>query len=108
MIAYCDLDKTLCHGEYEFAKPIKKNINKLNALYDKGWHIVIWTARGGEKFNGDMVRADMEYRTLTEGWLKTHEVKFHQLRFDKPSFDLIIDDKSENWSISLLDFWKKA
>ena len=32
-------------NNYEFSKPIKKNINKINSLYKEGFKIIIFTAR---------------------------------------------------------------
>ena len=46
-----DIDETICFYEgkriYEKnAIPSKENIDKINKLYDEGWEIVYWTARG--------------------------------------------------------------
>ena len=49
--ALVDIDETICFYKdkrvYELAIPIYGNIEKINRLYDEGWHITYWTARGG-------------------------------------------------------------
>ena len=47
-----DLDDTICFTEnrdFENSKPYTEVINKINELYDKGWNIVICTARRSKK-----------------------------------------------------------
>jgi len=93
MIVYCDLDETLCSlpvgsRRYGEATPIRENIQKVNKLYDAGHTIVIWTARGRT--------TGIEWRAVTEYQLKKWGVKYHSLSFDKPVFDMLIDDKAGN------------
>ena len=89
MIIIVDIDDTICEGDtYETATPIRKNIDKINELYMEGHEVIYWTARG----------------TLKEGnWFHvTHEqlmdwgCLFHELRMNKPVFDVFIDDKAIN------------
>ena len=68
------------------AIPIKENIEKVNALYDAGHTIVYWTARGSRK--------QIDWTNLTEQQLKDWGAKYHELRVDKPFYDLFIEDKS--------------
>lgn len=90
MIIYIDIDETICeyNGErrYENAIPIQKNIELANRLYDEGNDIVYWTARGSS--------TGIDWRETTEGQLKKWGVKYHDLKFGKPEFDLLIDDKA--------------
>lgn len=89
-IIYVDIDETICltpnSRKYEDAVPIKENIEKINKLYDKGNTIVYWTARGSRK--------QINWYDLTYKQLNQWGVKFHELRVDKPYYDLFIDDKS--------------
>jgi histidinol phosphatase-like enzyme len=90
MIFRVDIDGTLCNktdGKYELAKPIKKNIEKINKLYDEGHKIILWTARG--KLTG------MDWKELTKKQVKEWGIKFHEISFDKPHFDILFDDKAE-------------
>ena len=92
MIVRVDIDETIAtySGEriYEQAIPIQKNIDKINKLYDEGNKIIYWTARGSST-------SPNNWRNLTEKQLKEWGCKYHELRLDKPHYDLIIDDKSK-------------
>jgi hypothetical protein len=90
MLIYVDIDGTICNtvGGYMNAKPIKKNIAKINKLFDEGNFIVYWTARG--KATGK------DWSELTGQQLTDWGCKFHDLIMNaKPSYDLLIDDKSK-------------
>ena len=92
MIIFVDIDETICTSpesrDYAMAKPIKKNIKKINKMYDNGDKIVYWTARGtGSGINWDSV---------THNQFKKWGVKYHELKFGKPIYDLFIDDKNIN------------
>lgn len=89
-IIYVDIDETICETpnsrDYTTAKPIVENIKKINELYDNGNTIVYWTSRGSRK---QINWYDLTYQQLNE-W----GAKFHELRVDKPYYDLFIDDKT--------------
>lgn len=94
MIIYVDIDGVLCtntYGEYDKAEPIQDNILKINQLYDNGHRIVIWTARG--TLLSDAIQ---EIQKLTVSQLKQWEVKYHQLKFGKPYYDRLIDDRASD------------
>jgi histidinol phosphatase-like enzyme len=90
MIIYIDLDGTLCSQEinYKDAKPIQYMIDYVNSLYHKGNTIIIWTARG--------TGTGIDWEQITKSQLNTWGVKYHKLKFKKPIYDLIIDDKAIN------------
>ena len=99
-----DLDNTLCKtkgSDYLNAKPIIKNIKFVNELYDKGFYILIFTARHMGKFKGKRSKAIAYGFQNTNKQIKKWGLKFHKLELGKPSFDYIIDDKSifykKNW-----------
>ena len=89
---YCfDLDGTLCtntEGEYESAIPFPERISKVNALYEAGSNILIYTARG--------TVTGIDWRPLTEKQLAEWGVKYHELRLGKPFADIYIDDRAMN------------
>ncbi len=95
-IIYVDIDETIFHREtsvdfgttndYSKAKPILENIEKINKLYDEGHTIVYWTARGSRK--------QIDWTELTAKQLLEWGAKYHELRVDKPFYDLFIEDKS--------------
>jgi hypothetical protein len=89
-VIYVDIDETICttpkSRDYNDALPITKNIKKINKLYDEGNTIVYWTSRGSRK--------QIDWYDLTYNQLNEWGVKFHELRVDKPYYDLFIDDKT--------------
>ena len=97
MIIYIDIDETICKSpdkpEYATAEPILENIEKANKLYDEGNTIVYWTARG--------TVTGLDWREVTEKQFAEWGVKYHDLKFGKPYYDLFIDDKNMN-----TDDWK--
>ena len=50
--------------------------------------IVYWTARG--------TQSGIDWREITEEQFKDWGVKYHDLQFEKPFYDLFIDDKNMN------------
>ena len=95
-VIYVDIDETICHREssidfgvthdYTKAKPIKENIEKINKLYDEGNTIVYWTARGSRK--------QIDWTELTTKQLNEWGEKYHELKVNKPFYDVFIEDKA--------------
>ena len=90
-VIYVDIDETICITPdnpriYEQSNPIIENIDKINDLYDKGNKIVYWTARGS--------RSGIDWYDLTKKQLVEWGAKHHDLRLDKPYYDIFIDDKN--------------
>ena len=86
-----DIDGTICSktfGKYEQATPIQKRINFFNEAYEKGHEVVYWTARGSN--------SGKDWSELTKQQLLDWNVKYTQLLFNKPSYDIWIDDKAFN------------
>ena len=97
-VIYVDIDGVICNntdGEYEQAKPIKSNIDKINILYEKENRIILWTARG--------TTTDIDWYDLTKKQMEDWGVNYHKLLMKKPYYDLWIDDKCVN----ILDFETK-
>ena len=92
-IAYVDIDETICFysekRRYDLAEPNFDNIAKINNLFDKGWTIIYWTARGSS--------SGIDYKEFTHNQLIKWGCKFHNLICgkDKGSYDLVIDDKAK-------------
>lgn len=97
--AFIDIDETICFYTneriYEQAIPNFENIAKINKLYDEGWIIVYWTARGSSQL-ANCVRLSY-LRKLTVEQLNSWDAKFHNLEIGdkKPFYDLIVDDKAK-------------
>jgi uncharacterized HAD superfamily protein len=81
-----DLDGVLCEGEFwgtEECKPIQEMIAKVTDWYQKGAHIIIYTAR------------QPKYFVQTQAWLIKYQVPFHGIAMQmKPGADVYIDDKA--------------
>ena len=101
-----DLDDVICwhHSDYDklgvdkyrYCEPIDSGVKLVNEYYEKGYRIIIYTARGMVLYNGNVNMVyenlyDLTYRHLIE-W----GVKFHRLVMGKLSYDLLIDDKVIN------------
>ena len=89
MLIYVDIDNTICitaKSDYTKSIPNKSNIEKINVLYDKGNTIIYWTARGGN--------SKVDHTKITKHQLDFWGCKYHKLSTNKPSFYLLIDDKT--------------
>lgn len=92
-IAYVDIDETICFypkkRRYDLAEPNFDNIAKINNLFDKGWTIIYWTARGSS--------SGIDYKEFTHNQLIGWGCKFHNLICgkEKGSYNLVIDDKAK-------------
>ncbi len=90
-----DLDGTLCtntFGEYGGAVPHGWAIERLNALADAGYRIVILTARGSA--------TGIDWERHTHEQLTRWGVRYDELRLGKPSGDVYVDDRavhSDDW-----------
>ena len=92
MNIYVDIDETICfyedEREYSNAIPNKKNIAKINKLYDDGHCITYWTARG--------TVTKIDWYQLTKTQLKFWGCKYHKISVgEKPAYDLLICDKTK-------------
>lgn len=92
MLIYVDVDETICVTpscrDYTKATPIPERINKINNLFNEGNTIIYWTARG--------TMTGLDWREVTEKQFSEWGVKYHNLVFGKPAYDLFIDDKNIN------------
>jgi mannose-6-phosphate isomerase-like protein (cupin superfamily) len=93
MRIFLDIDNTICKtgdgdNKYKEATPLYERIEKANKLYNEGHTIVYWTARGGV--------SGIDWTDLTKLQLSEWGCKYHELKMQKPSFDLFIDDKCCN------------
>ena len=91
-----DIDGTLCtlvDGNYSQAQPLTERIKKVNKLATTGHTIVLHTARGMNRFEGNTFKCHSEFYLFTERQLKKWGVMYDQLIMGKPSADFYIDDK---------------
>ena len=101
-VVLVDIDETVSFypgkRQYDLAEPHNGNIAKINKLYDEGWKVIYWTARGGSDKSKAAGRCYYDY---TWKQLESWGCKFHDLstgskgKYIKPACDLVIDDKSK-------------
>jgi capsule biosynthesis phosphatase len=90
-----DFDDTLAfttNRDFKNAKPNVDLIKKTNRLYDEGWQIDIFTARGSISCE-TRKEARHKYEFEMEQWLLEHGVKYNLLSFEKPLAAYYVDDK---------------
>jgi hypothetical protein len=105
-----DLDNVICATKKNYylkSRPIKESINIVNKLYDKGFVIKIFTSRFMGRSRENANKAISRGYKITEKQLKEWKVKYNYLIFGKPSFDVVIDDKSFNFKKNWHSFFKK-
>lgn len=86
-----DLDGTLCDTmgrDYKSSVPRMKRIEHVNRLKQRGFRIIIFTARGAS--------SGQDFRALTLEQLTQWGLSFDELVLGKPHFDLLVDDKVIN------------
>jgi len=93
MIIRVDIDNTICKSpkgedpDYTKCRPIKKNIRKINELYDNGHSIQYWSSRG--------MGTGKDQLHITMAQLEKWGAKHHALLLNKPVYDMVICDKSK-------------
>lgn len=105
---FIDIDGILCISEtlfdsgpykgeldYHFSTPLIENIDLVNELFEHN-KITIWTARGHRT-------GKIDWSVFTIEQLKAWGVNYHEIRFDKPHYDLFWEDKSAFDKKTLLD-----
>ena len=81
-------------GDYSKAPPLQYGIDQVNKLYDMGYEVVLYTARYGDRENGNIHKQyGRGYREWTD-WLEKYGVKYHEAFMGKPAGVLYIDDKA--------------
>ncbi len=101
-----DLDDVICYrsNEYEdlgpekysHCQPYPETISLVNSLYDDGYKIIVYTARGMTQFNGNVIEIYSKLYNKTNEQLKLWGLKYHQLIMGKIHYDVLIDDKALN------------
>ena len=102
---YCfDLDGVICKTKknfYKKSKPIISVIQLINKLYNDNNYILIYTSRFMGRSNENMKLAHFKGYNFTRRQLKKWGVTYNKLKFGKPTYNFIIDDKSigfnKNW-----------
>ena len=69
------------NSDYKNSKPIKKNINIINKLYLKGYHIKLYTARFMGRTNDNKRLAEKKAKKITSDQLKKWNLHYHNIYF---------------------------
>jgi hypothetical protein len=101
-----DLDDVICHRpnhyeslgvkKYNYCEPDIEIIELINSLFEDGYKIVIYTARGMSQFKGNVSLIYSELYSKTIQQLDSWGLNYHQLVMGKIHYDLLIDDKAIN------------
>lgn len=85
-----DIDGVVCtiapENDYRLAASQQAVIAAINACYDAGHQIILYTARG--------TVTGIDWEAVTRDQLAAWGVRYHELRFGKPAADFYIDDKA--------------
>jgi hypothetical protein len=87
-IIYVDIDNCITKtngADYTNSTPRKERIHKINRMYEEGFTIIYWTARGST--------TGINWRKLTKQQLKDWGAKYTKLKMKKPQYELFICDK---------------
>ena len=104
-----DIDGVICSKvkrDYIKAKPKKESIKIINKLFEKN-HIIIFTSRYMGRNNDNIQKAKAQGYKKTYKQLKKWKLKFHELRFGKPSYDFFLDDKNVFFKKKWHEYYKK-
>lgn len=93
-----DVDNTITlwddNRDYENFKPDQQMVDMINALYDDGHHITLFTARGMKSVGPGRIAAEIVPSLVKN--LEKIGLKYHELMTHKPLYDWLIDDKTMN------------
>jgi histidinol phosphatase-like enzyme len=101
-----DLDDVICFrsedyedlgpSKYSYCQPYQEAIELVNSLYDDGYKIIIYTARGMTQFGGNVTEIYSQLYSKTIKQLDSWGLKYHQLVMGKIHYDVLVDDKVLN------------
>lgn len=98
MVIVIDFDGTLALGDTSDINKMHPNVklvSLINEMYNDGNYIKIVTARGCKSCSNIQERVN-KYETVISNWLKTHNVCYHELSFNKEYGDVYVDDRCYN------------
>lgn len=101
-----DLDNTICENkksgqEYSDVLPMKDAVETLKTFRNRGYYIIIFTARNMRTFEGNVGKINKFQAPIIIDWLQRWEIPYDELVLGKPHVDFLIDDKGiefkNNW-----------
>jgi capsule biosynthesis phosphatase len=92
-----DVDGTILTTEgrdYENSQPMKEVIKGLRVLKEHGWYIILHTARGMGRSNGDIEKVREQVTKEISSFCEKHDVPYDELILGKPWARVYIDDRA--------------
>lgn len=98
-----DIDGTICELRRMGQTYSDVRINplareKMHALRKAGHYLILHTARHMRSCNGDVGLVKDRIGSITEEWLRVHDIPYDELHYGKPYADVYIDDLSHPFS----------
>jgi len=86
-----NLDGVICTNEndrvlWKHSRPLMNVASFMEWLTKEGHHITIWCERPN----------DMQTKLLTESWLRTENIPYDRLLFDRPTDPIFVNDTPPN------------
>jgi capsule biosynthesis phosphatase len=88
------LADTPADRDYSNSLPFEIARIRLWELKSRGHRIVLLTARGMVRWDGNAQKAEEMNWLQTRCWLQNHAFPFDELRFGKPSGEVYVDDRA--------------
>lgn len=98
MVIVIDFDGTLALGDTNDINKMYPNLKLvalINQMYEDNNYIKIVTARGCKSCSTIQERKN-KYQVVIINWLSSHNIKYHELSFNKEYGDAYIDDRGYN------------
>lgn len=95
-----DVDGTISHcsnGDYANAEPAEAVIRKMREYQDKGFEIVLYTARNMRTYEGSLGKITANTVPVLIEWLARHNVPYDEIIVGKPwcgTEGFYVDDKA--------------
>ncbi len=107
-----DVDDTILttvNRDYANSRPIAGVVDKLREARSKGWHIILYTARGMGRSNGHIELVEDEVVHEIASFCAEWNVPYDELMVGKPWAAMYVDDKAvtpKQFANIDLDNWK--
>lgn len=91
-----DVDDTILvttNRDYANSVPKEDVVSKLREAREKGWHIILFTARGMGRSNGDIESVREEVTREIESFCSRFCVPYDEIMLGKPWAAMYVDDK---------------
>ena len=106
-----DVDDTICvttNRDYANSLPVRPVIDKLREAREKGWRIILHTARGQGRSGGNIELVRDEVMAELASFCEKYDVPYDEIIIGKPWAAMYVDDKAlrpEEFSMIDLDKW---